>query len=297
MRYPISARLWWPTVVGGAIFLIELLLLPAALIARVTLLAPLVIVPRLLGMTGDDRSVARLAGWPSLVAAVPLVFAFGLPAGVPAALLSVPWLALCAAAALLAAWHAIPLLPRLLDRGILADAGVDAACGFLAVGAVFLAADRLGIQPLGFSTTIILLTGTHFHVAAFGLLLLTALLARRRPWLNASVVGLVVGFPITAAGFVLSSDLIGAVGALVVGAAGIGTGVAWWSDGGYSLEAWTKRIAGVALLAGMALGIAWSWSVVFGIGFIGLDLMVRTHGALNAGAVLLASLLGRWDRA
>lgn len=291
------ARRWWPTLVGGAIFLLELLLLSAPLIARVALVAPLVIVPRLLGMTGDHRMMARLAGWPVLLAAIPLVVAFGLPAGVAAASLSVPWLALCAAAVPLAAWHAIPLLPRILDRGILADLGADAACCFLAVGAVFLAADRLGIQPLGFSMTIILLTGTHFHVAAFGLLLLTAILARRRPWLNASVVGLVVGFPITAAGFVLSSDLIGAVGALVVGAAGIGTGLAWWSDGGYGLEAWIKRVAGVALLVGMILGIAWSWSVVFGIGFIGLDLMVRTHGALNAGAVLLTSLLGGWNRA
>ena len=56
----------------------------------------------------------------------------------------------------------------------------------------FALVDRLGVDT-GFSPAIVLLTATHFHFAGFGLLGLASLLAGSRPWLRASLVGLMVG--------------------------------------------------------------------------------------------------------
>ena len=38
----------------------------------------------------------------------------------------------------------------------------------------------------------------------------------------------------------------------------------------------------------MPMGIAWSIAILTGLSFVDLDTMVRTHGALNATATLLA---------
>jgi hypothetical protein len=44
----------------------------------------------------------------------------------------------------------------------------------------------------------------------------------------------------------------------------------------------------LALLIGMPMGIAWSLAILTGQSFLDLETMVRTHGALNSLAVLLA---------
>jgi hypothetical protein len=163
------------------------------------------------------------------------------------------------------------------------------ALGFLAVGAGFALVDRLGIET-GFSPVIVLLTATHFHFAGFGLLGIASLLARSRSSLQAAVAGLIVGIPITAAGFVLHSDPIGAVGALFVGLAGIGVGLALVVGGRPEATAWPSRLAGVALLVGMPMGIAWSLSLLLHLSFLDIDTMIRTHGALNGTAILLGVL-------
>ena len=143
--------------------------------------------------------------------------------------------------------------PSLFRPRSLPDLGIDVALGFLAVGAGFALVDRLGIET-GFSPAIVLLTATHFHFAGFGLLGITSLLARSRSSLGASVAGLIVGIPITAAGFVLHSDPIGAVGALFVGLAGIGVGLALVLGSRPDGTAWVPRLAGAALLVGHADG-------------------------------------------
>jgi hypothetical protein len=40
----------------------------------------------------------------------------------------------------------------------------------------------------------------------------------------------------------------------------------------------------------MPMGIAWSVAIAFGLNFLDIDRMVRTHGALNSLAVLLVAL-------
>src|SRR5262245_15132444 len=95
------------TLIGGLVWLSAFAVLPAPLLARIFLLAPLVIVPRLL-VRVDMSGVARIAGWPALLAALPLCLAFALPPGVPAALLAGPWILLGVIALGAAAVDAVP---------------------------------------------------------------------------------------------------------------------------------------------------------------------------------------------
>ncbi len=263
-----------------------LVLVPAPMAARILLLAALVIVPRLLALLPARRWIGRMAGWPALAAAVPLLAAFDATSGPLAAALALPWLALALTGALSAAIHGLGHLPAILRPGNWTELGVDVALAFWAVGAGFVVVDRLGLAT-GFSPAIVLLTATHFHFAGLGLLGLASLLARDRPWLRASVAGLAIGIPVTALGFVLVSDAVNAIGALVVGTAGIGVGLGLLTVSADGAARWASRLAGIAVLIGMPMGIAWSIAILSGQTFLDLDTMIRTHGALNATAVFL----------
>jgi hypothetical protein len=274
-------------LVGLALWAAAVVVLPAPMAARILLLAPLVVLPRLLPLLPDRRWVGRLGGWVALLAAVPLVAAFGLPAGLAAGALALPWLLLACAGAIAGVLHGLTHLPSIVQPRRWADLGIDVALGFWAVGSVFAMLDRLGFDT-GFSPAIVLLTATHFHFAGLGLLGVASLLAASRSWLRISVAGLMVGIPLTAVGFVLVSDPINATGALVVGLSGIGVAVALLTSPGADAARWVRRAAGVALLVGMPMGIAWSLSLLAGASFVDLDTMIRTHGVLNATAVVLA---------
>ena len=277
------------TPVGLVVWVLALLLVPAPLAARILMLAPLVIVPRLLAVMPERRWVGPLAGWPSLVAALPLLLAFSLPAGPVAATLTVPWLA-CAAVGLAASIrHGLLGFPSILRPGRVPELGVDVALGFWALGAGFLVVERLGFDT-GFPPLIDLLTATHFHFAGLGLLTVACLLAATRRWVRWPVAGLMLGIPLTALGFQLGSDLVSAAGAVVVGTAGLGVAIAMLATREAGIRGWGRGAAGLALLVGMPLGIAWSIAVLADVTFIDLDAMVRTHGALNATAVVFATL-------
>ncbi|MDQ3938378.1 MAG: YndJ family protein, partial [Chloroflexota bacterium] len=161
---------------GLALWALAFVLLPQPLVVRITLAGPLLVVPTLLAAHPAGVSVRRLGGWWSLSAAVPLMIAFALPISVPATLLTLPWLALTIVTALLAGRRAFPVLRRLLDPGRAPELGALASLGFLGVGAAFLTIDRAGLRPFEFPAEIILLTGTHFHFAGFGLLTLGVVL-------------------------------------------------------------------------------------------------------------------------
>jgi hypothetical protein len=274
------------------VWLAAVLLMSAPLAARILLLAPLVIVPRLITVLPERSWIAGLGGWPALAAALPLVVALSLAQGPVAAALAVPWLACSALGMAGAIRHGLEQLPSLLAPRRLPALGMDVALGFWAVGALFIVIDRLGIDA-GFPPVIVLLTATHFHFAGFGLLAIASLLATSRPWLRVAVLGLIVGIPLTALGFVLAANPINALGALLVGTSGIGVGIGLLSGRVSGRADWVSRPAGLALLIGMPLGIAWSLSILTGVAFVDLDTMIRTHGALNATAVLLATAAHR----
>jgi hypothetical protein len=284
-----------PLLAGLVTWFAALVLVPAPLAARILLLAPLVVVPRLPALLPPRSWVGSMGGWASLLAALPLVAAFSLTAGPLVAAFVLPWLTFALIGTAAAIRHGMGHMPSILLPRRLPDLGINVALGFWGVGASFALLDRLGIDT-GFSPVIVLLTATHFHFAGFGLLVLASLLAGSRPWLRVSVLGLIVGIPLTALGFVLSSNPINAVGALVVGSSGIGVGVALLSGPVLVREDWLSRVAGLALLVGMPMGIAWSLAILTGQSFLDLETMVRTHGALNSLAVLSGVVAYRPDR-
>jgi hypothetical protein len=276
-------------------WLAGMVLLPAPLAARIFLLAPLVVVPRLIRILPERPWVDRLGGWTALLVALPLTASFAPAPGPLAAALAVPWLALALVGAAAAVRHALANLPSILHPSRLPDLGIDVALGLWGAGAVFVLADRLAID-IGFAPVIVLLTAIHFHFAGFGLLALASAMAFSRPWLRVPVGGLVVGIPLTALGFILVSDEISAIGAVVVGTSGIGVGIALLTSRVTDGIDWLARVAGVALLVGMPLGIAWSLAILTGSPFLDLEAMVRTHGALNSLAVLLVVMAHRPER-
>lgn len=275
-----------PLVAGLMVWVAAMVLLPSPLAARILLLAPLVILPRLIALLPTRLWIGRLGEWPSVLAALPLLVAFSLSPGPLAAAFVVPWLTLALVGTAAATLHGLAHLPSILQPRHLPDLGIDVALGFWGVGATFATIDRLGVDT-GFSPAIVLLTATHFHFAGFGLLGLASLHAASRPWLRAPVLGLIVGIPLTALGFVLPSDPVNMVGALVVGSSGIGVAIALLRGWSPRLSGWLSGAAGVALLVGMPMGIAWSLAILTGQSFLDLDTMVRTHGVLNSMAVLL----------
>lgn len=285
-------RLPDPLFAGLVAWGAALMLIPAPLAARILLLAPLVIVPRLIPLLPARPWTGRLGGWTAWVAALPLIGSFSLAPGPLAAALALPWLALAMVGAAAAIGHGVVHLPSILRPSRIPDLGVDVALGFVGVGAVFVVIDRLGIDT-GFAPVIVLLTATHFHFAGFGLLAMASLVADSRSWLRVPIVGLMLGIPLTALGFVLVSDEINAVGALVVGSSGIGVGVAFMTSRAMTRFRWLSRAAGAALVIGMPMGIAWSVAILTGASFVDLDTMVRTHGVLNSLGVLLAVIAFR----
>lgn len=283
----IAPAFWPPMLVGLAVWVSAVVLLPAPLAARILLLAPLVIVPRLVGLLPRRRWLSRIGGWPALLAALPLVVAFGLDRGPIAAAFVLPWLGLALIGAAATVHHGLSMLPSILRPAHLADLGIDVAVGFWGVGATFLLLDRLGAET-GFVPIVVLLTAVHFHFAGFGLLAMAGLSVAAHPWLRVCVLGLITGILVTALGFVLMNDAVSAVGALAVGSSGIGVAVAFLSGGSSGRRVWLYRAAGAALLVSMPMGIAWSLAILANLSFIDLDMMVRTHGVLNSTGVLLA---------
>ncbi len=255
-------------------------------VAPLFLLAPLVLVPlgyRLLEVASPGSRppapMLRLV----FPAAGSLVIAFLAPTGPLAGMLAAPWLAVTGATAVAAGvrWMRDPDRFRPGVRH-----ATDAAVAFLAVGAVFAVTDRLGIQPFGFSTTIILLTAVHFHFAGFVLPLAGALAWTRRPSrrLEVALGAVVVGIPITALGF-FGLPLANWTGAILTAGGGFGIGIATLAVARSMAKPSAvvlAVIAGASLLIAMPLAAIYATGTLTGAAWLGIDTMARVHGGLNA---------------
>jgi hypothetical protein len=162
----------------------------------------------------------------AVTAVLPAIIALGLPRGSIAGGLVIPWTALIGTLGVGAVRRLVSSIRSGRVRWEPAILGFAIAAGFLAVGAAWAALDRLGVQPFGFGTTIVLLTAVHFHVAGFVLTLVGVLATRERPrwWSIGAVSALVVGTPVTAIGF-FGLAAFSWVGALLVALGGIGIGI------------------------------------------------------------------------
>ncbi len=226
----------------------------------------------------------------ALAAGVPVIAALLLEQGVLAALLVVPWIAVTVLGAWVAArwwWHTRP--------GWSGGAWVVAS-GYLVVGAVWLAADRLALSPAGVTAPFVLLTAIHFHHAGFGAAVLAACTWRAHPSRGAAaaLVLVLAGPPVVAAGFLLHG-LLQVLGAIVL-AAGL------WVLAWQVVVRVRRRVthparvvlvaSALATLAPMVLAVQWAAGSAFGTPALSIPAMARWHGVANAVGFVLLGVVG-----
>ena len=169
---------------------------------------------------------------------------------------------------------------------------------YLPVGAVWLIMSRLGIQPLGFGDTIVLLTAVHFHFAGFAAPLLTGLTGHHlqgsgkiRSLYSSAVICVIAGTPLVAAG-ISASPVLALVGAIII------------SLGLLSLAlinlclhcaarpfAVTENVGHffLSVIPAMALAVL-AYSIVFHKLIVDIPQMAMTHGVINAFGFALCGL-------
>jgi len=277
-------------------------LTPAALagVRAAVALGAVVVLPlglRLLAASGAARVPRpRSRAWPLAGAAAAL--ALLLPRGPVAVALAVPF-ALVTSVLLLTAARTWAVPGR--ARGV-PDVAVAVALGVTTVAALALVADRAGASVLGFDGDILLLTVPHMLFAGFGACLAAGLAARARSagpdtLARVGAGGTTLGVLTVLLGYLVSdeAELVGTV----VLTAGIwcATAAAWRAarrdaaGGGPPAAAAWAAAAALGSVVAMLLALWWAWGEVSGVAHPDLSWMVATHGAVNALAVVLGSLV------
>lgn len=234
-----------------------------------------------------------------------------------------PFAALAVAWALLGTngwWTGLLLLPWLLFTGLLALSTLQrlhrfpnlsipertrmAAMVYLPIGAAWLLAYQVGLQPLGFSGIIVLLTAVHFHFTGFAATIWVSMIGesmansdryiyrRIYPWATA---GFVAATPVIAVGITLS-PLIEIIGVLLLTVSLLMLAIVLYRA---VLPTVTDQFAkGLLSIAPLAMLAAITLAVIYGIGeyrqvyFLTIPQMVQWHGWLNAVGFVFCGLLG-----
>lgn len=153
---------------------------------------------------------------------------------------------------------------------------------FLFVAACWATADRLQIEPLGFTGDIVLLTAVHFHYAGFALTWLATKAKQLPDW---SRWGIVAGVGLVALGITTSQyDLpawieVISVSTLVFSALRLAWALQFTGSG------WSRLafgLAGLCLSFGMLLALAYGWRYYFPLPALNIPTMYAIHGSLNS---------------
>ena len=230
----------------------------------------------------------------TLLPAIAFCLAVTMPAGTLAGLLSLPWLMNSVATA---AGITMDLLRR-PSRNLLKPATLCVMIAFLylPIGAAWATASCFQWQPMGFDATIVRLTGVHFHYAGFGLAIIAAnVLAgslSRISWFVAS--GILIAVWLVAIG-ITASPVLEVVGAV------------WLANSCFALAIMQLRLAltsrssklltlfgisSVSIMSGMTLAMVYAISEFTSQQWIGIPMMIPTHGLTNAFGFVLCGLLG-----
>lgn len=273
---------WLVTAAVSTVGIGELTLLDA-----LTLFGTLVVVPVAVPLhPAAGRPHARMA----VFAGAPCAPALLLDQGVLAGLLVLPWLVACSTAV------AVVARSWLVGKRRVLDVVWVAAVVYLAVGAGWLVADRLDLEPAGFAAPFVQLTAIHFHFAGFASSLLAGCVVRwrsgRLPIVAAALV--VAAPPVVAAGFTFYGPL------QVAGAALLTAGLwllAWEvvrrvgpEVGG--LAGTLLVISAIATLAPMVLAVQWAIGNNYATPALSIPDMARWHGIMNAVGFTFLGVLG-----
>jgi YndJ-like protein len=283
------------SAIGIIIWLALLLPVPFAarvpgLIDRLFLLAPLAIVP--LGMS--LQLLPRAVTMAQPVCAGLVVLSFLSRTGITAALLAVPWLLLGAACGLIG-------LLRLCRSGVrrVDQLCLHAALIYWPVGCLWLVISRLGMNPLGFSDDIVLLTAVHFHYAGLAALTMLGVTGRFAAGMLYRVTawGAIAGIPSLALGVTFSPSLECAAALLLasslVSAAGITAFVVLPRVVGRTARVLLATSAG-SVVAAMLFAGTYALGKYNGREWLDISEMAALHGVINAVGFSLCGLVG-WN--
>ena len=270
----------------------------AASLEHVFLLFPLVVAPLALSMlasfvASDGRTeplgyrVARLL---QPFASLVLLAAFLLPAGPTAGRLALPWLVTTLAVA--AGLGRARKSPSLLAAHVL-----------LPVGGVHLLHSRMGIAPPGVIPLMVFMAAIHVPFSGFALQILVEATGRALPAARVRAravhrgIALVAAaaIPFIAAGHTMALSALKFLGVIslvtsTLALAGITALLA--VDSPRSLSRSLLFVSAGAVAVAMVLAGIYGIGEVTGTGLLGLPLLARVHGPLNAVGFVLCGLLG-----
>lgn len=263
------------------------------------LLAPLVVVPLTLNLipaTGDGhlaRWVRKVVLYWLFFAAIVVMVGFRFVPGEPAAgLTTLPWLFVGLALAVDGLRRLIQTRCRSFPEFCFAFGE-----GYALVGALWLMASRLGMQPVGFHEPIVLLTAVHFHYAGLMAATLAGLAAssiRTSLLLRIVLSCAVVGPGLLGLAFLVGPKLkLAAVGLMVIGECGIAFATIRVVLAKVNAIGGRMLLVGSAcVIVGMALAGIWAVGEYPLHSFVNLEQMARYHGVLNSVGFGLCSLVG-----
>lgn len=315
-----SIRLSSTSALGGGVMWI-LLLLPLSnwlglpvesagetwLIERLLLLSVLVFTPLTLSIVATVESnnarsgLLRVAVLVQPFAALLVVLSFHTRTGFMAAAMSLGWVGLTGLTALFGLrrlWRRWSSFKSLLPMEELC---LDAGLAYVSAGSGWLFLSRWGLNPLGFSDTIILLTAVHFHYAGFAAPILTGLAGRKirsgiaRKFYLLAATGVIAGPPLVAAGITLSRG-VEAFSAVVLAVSLFALALLIL----FVIVPTLKRrlaqllliLSATSVIVTMIFACLYALGRFQGITTVTIPLMAQIHGLSNALGFVLCGLLG-----
>lgn len=230
--------------------------------------APLAIVPLCAQHDGIN-------GYPILLLATLFGWGMLLPSGWLAALLVLPWW-------LFSGWLIYRQWAKRFPASTLSQLLALAPAIYLWVAACWALADRLDLEPMGFSADITLLTAVHFHYAGFTLNWLAAKLPGGPIWMKWGILlGVaLVAVGITASQYNLPAEIeVVSVSLLAIAALRFAWHLIRSARGWSSIPA---LIGALALSGGMILALCYGWRYYFPIPALNIPSMYAIHGSLNS---------------
>jgi hypothetical protein len=268
------------------------------LIQKMFLFAVFVIVPLAISIisVSEESIPLQIATFAQPIAALLCFASFLTSQGLGAGILVLPWFAVISLIALAG-------LMRLFisHRRQSFELSISAGMLYLPVGGAWLLASRLGLQPLGFGDTIVLLTAVHFHFAGFAAPVLAGLAGRYlrdRGMLSVvasvSAGAIVFGTPVVAAGITLSPFMA------LAGASIVTLGLTLLAILSISFVVPTLKsraaqllliVASSSSLVAMLLAVIYAYSIVTHKVIVDIPHMAMTHGLLNSFGFAFCGLL------